>query len=73
MEDIEQMKNDILKSLGQENNPVGILLTSYLEAKINKIVRTKLIEFQCFLSDADLIEDHNWSYETVTDEFLSES
>jgi hypothetical protein len=72
MEDIEQMKNDILKSLGQENNPVGILLTSYLEAKINKIMRSKLIEFQCFMSELDLIEDHNWSFETVADEFLSE-
>ena len=67
---IEQMKSDILKSLGQENNPVGILLDAYLSKMVKDIVEDELIRFQCYLADENLITDHDWAFEEKAEEYL---
>ena len=69
-EKIKQMKSDILKSLGQENNPIGILLDAYLSKMVKDIVEEELIHFQCYLSDENLIEDHDWAFEEKAEEYL---
>jgi hypothetical protein len=67
---IEQMKSDILKSLGQENNPVGILLDAYLSKMVKDIIEDELIRFQCYLADENLITDHDWAFEEKAEEYL---
>ena len=73
-EKIKQMKSDILKSLGQENNPVGILLDAYLSKMVKDIVKDivedELIRFQCYLADEHLITDHDWAFEEKAEEYL---
>jgi len=69
-EKIKQMKSDILKSLGQENNPVGILLDAYLSKMVKDIVEDELIRFQCYLADENLITDHDWAFEEKAEEYL---
>ena len=69
-EKIKQMKSDILKSLGQENNPVGILLDAYLSKMVKDIIEDELIRFQCYLADENLITDHDWAFEEKAEEYL---
>ena len=69
-EKIQQMKSDILKSLGQENNPVGILLDAYLSKMVKDIVKQELTYFQCYLADENLITDYCWEFEEKSDEYL---
>ena len=69
-EKIKQMKCDILKSLRQENNPVGILLDAYLSKMVKDIVEDELIRFQCYLADENLITDHDWAFEEKAEEYL---
>jgi len=71
MKTIEEIKNDVLSSLGQQNNPVGILLESYLNKVITDIVRDQLINFQIELSDKELITDYDWTFEDEANEFLN--
>jgi hypothetical protein len=73
MKTVTEIKNDILTSLGQSDNPVGILLEEYLKSVITDIVRDKLIDFQSFLCEADLITDHDWCFVDEANEFLSDN
>ena len=70
MKTVTDIKNDILQSLGQQDNPVGILLEEYLRKVITDITRDKLISFQIELSDEELITDYDWSFEDKANEFL---
>jgi hypothetical protein len=71
MKTIEEIRTDILGSLGQTNHPVGILLDSYLQKVITDIVRAKLIDFQLELSNKELITDYDWGFEGEANDFLS--
>jgi hypothetical protein len=73
MKTVKDIKNDILKSLGQPDNPVGILLEEYLKSVITDIVRNKLIDFQLDLSNKELITDHDWGFEGEANDFLSDN
>ena len=70
MKTVTDIKNDILQSLGQQDNPIGILLEEYLRKVITDITRDKLIGFQIELSDEELITDYDWSFEDKANEFL---
>ena len=70
MKTVTDIKNDILQSLGQQDNPIGILLEEYLRKVITDITRDKLISFQIELSDEELITDYDWSFEDKANEFL---
>ena len=70
MKTVTEIKNDILQSLGQQDNPIGILLEEYLKKVITDITRDKLISFQIELSDEELITDYDWSFEDKANEFL---
>ena len=70
MKTVTDIKNDILQSLGQQDNPIGILLEEYLRKVITDITRDKLIDFQIELSDEELITDYDWSFEDKANEFL---
>ena len=73
MQEFNNFKNDILKSLGQPDNPVGILLDSYLQKVITDIVRDKLIDFQLELNNKELITDYDWGFEDEANDFLSDN
>ena len=73
MKTIEEIRADILGSLGQTNHPVGVLLDSYLQKVITDIVRDKLIDFQLELSDKELITDYDWGFEDEANYFLSDN
>jgi hypothetical protein len=66
----EQISQDILVSLGQSTNPVGVLLEGYLSSVIREIVKDQLIEFQQYLADDDLITTHDWSFNDEANKFL---
>jgi hypothetical protein len=70
MKTTQEITSDILVSLGHQNNPIGILLTTYLNSVITDIVREKLIEFQIELSDEGAISDCDWSFEEKANEFI---
>jgi hypothetical protein len=70
MKTVAEIKSDILGSMGQQNNPVGILLDEYLKKMITDIVRDKLIDFQCYLNDEGLITGHDWTFEDKANEYL---
>ena len=70
MKTTEQITSDILSSLGQTNNPVGILLSGYLKNTINEIIKDQLIEFQQYLAEDDLITTHDWSFNDEANKFL---
>ena len=73
MKTVTDIKNDILKSLGQPDNPVGILLEEYLKSVITDIIRDQLIRFQIGLSDQKLITDYDWGFEDEANDFLSDN
>ncbi len=70
MKTIEEIKSDILVSLGQQDNPVGVLLDGYLNKVITDIVRDKLIDFQIYLNDEGLITGHDWTFADKANEYL---
>ena len=70
MKTVAEIKSDILGSMGQQNNPVGILLDEYLKKMITDIVRDKLIDFQCYLNDEGLITNEDWTFEDKANEYL---
>ena len=71
MKTIEEIRTDILGSLGQTNHPVGVLLDSYLQKVITDIIRDQLIKFQIELSDKELINDCDWTFEDEANGFLN--
>jgi hypothetical protein len=71
MKTTEQISQDILGSLGQSANPVGVLLEGYLSSVIREIVKDQLIEFQQYLADDDMITSHDWSFEDEANRFLN--
>jgi len=73
MKTIEEIRTDILGSLGQTNHPVGILLDSYLQKVITDIVRDKLIDFQLELNNKELITDYDWCFVDEANGFLSDN
>ncbi len=70
MKTVTDIKSDILESLGQIGNPVGMLLESYLKKVITDIVRDQLIKFQIDLNDKELITDYDWSFEDEANDYL---
>ena len=71
MKKTEQITKDILSSLGQSSNPMGILVEGYLDAKIREIVKDHLVQFQFYLQEECLITDHDWSFEDEVNKFLN--
>jgi len=63
MKTIVDIRTDILASLGQASNPIGILLDGYLKKVIADITRDKLIDFVYFINDR-----HFNKYTVDTDE-----
>jgi hypothetical protein len=70
MKTVEEIKSDILVSLGQSCNPIGVLLDEYLRKVVTDIVRDKLIDFQCYLNDEGLITSHDWTFDDKANEYL---
>lgn len=71
MKTITEIKNDILQSLGQQDNPIGILLEEYLKKVITDITKDKLINLMSYLYDENMITGHDFSWEDKANEFLS--
>lgn len=71
MKTVKEITGDILKSLGQENNPIGILLEGYLHKVITDIVKDKMIEVQIHLNEEAYISDCDFAYEDMAAEVLS--
>ena len=70
MKTTKEIANDILQSLGQQDNPVGILLESYLKTVIKDIViehitgfHMELSELLDYLSDEGKIIKYDWKFE----------
>ena len=70
MKTTKEITNEILQSLNQQDNPVNILLESYLKSVITDIVREQLIRFQTHLSDKELITDYDWGFEDEANDYL---
>ena len=71
MKTVKEITEDILKSLGQENNPIGILLEGYLHKVITDIAKDKMIEVQIHLNEEAYISDCDFAYEDMAAEVLS--
>jgi len=71
MKTVKEIAGDILKSLGEENNPIGILLEGYLHKVITDIVKDKMIDLQIHLNEEAYISDSDFSYEDMAAEALS--
>ena len=71
MKTIKEITEDILKSLGQENNPIGILLEGYLHKVITDIAKDKMIDLQIHLNEEAYISDCDFAYEDMAAEVLS--
>ena len=70
MKTTKEIANDILQSLGQQDNPVGILIESYLKTVIKDIVsehitgfHMELSELLDYLSDEGKIIKYDWKFE----------
>ena len=63
MKTTKEIANDILQSLGQQDNPVGILLESYLKTVIKDIVIEHITGLQLDLSDEGKIIKYDWRFE----------
>ena len=70
MKTTKEIANDILQSLGQQDNPVGILIESYLKTVIKDIVsehitgfHMELSELLDYLSDEGKIIKYDWRFE----------
>ena len=71
MKNVKEITTDILQSLGQENNPIGILLEGYLHKVITDIVKDKMVDLQIHLNEEKWISDCDFSYEDMAAEALS--
>lgn len=71
MKTVKEITGDILKSLGQENNPIGILLEGYLHKVITDIAKDKMIDLQIHLNEESYISDCDFAYEDMAAEVLS--
>ena len=63
MKTTKEIANDILQSLGQQDNPVGILIEIYLKTVIKDIVIEHITGFQLDLSDEGKISSYDWAFE----------
>ena len=63
MKTTKEIANDILQSLGQQDNPIGILLESYLKTVIKDIVIEHITRLQLDLSDEGKISSYDWAFE----------
>ena len=70
MKTTKEIANDILQSLGQQDNPVGILIESYLKTVIKDIVSEHITGFHMeiselldYLSDEGKIIKYDWKFE----------
>jgi len=73
MKTVKEITGDILQSLGQQDNPIGILLEEYLRSSIKKIVYEKLVEFQNQLCEEGILDGSEFGWEDKADEFLKEN
>ena len=71
MKTIKEITGDILQSLGEENNPSGILLEGYLHKVITDIVKDKMVDLQMHLNEEAYISDCDFAYEDMAAEVLS--
>ena len=71
MKTIKEITGDILQSLGEENNPIGILLEGYLHKVITDIVKDKMVDLQIYLNEEKYISDCDFAYEDMAAEVLS--
>lgn len=71
MKTVKEITEDILKSLGQENNPIGILLEGYLHKVITDIVKDKMVDLCIHLNEEAYISDDDFAYEDMAAEVLS--
>jgi len=72
MKTTKQIASDILQSLGQTDNPVGLLLETYLKTVITDIVTVHITGFQIDLSDDGRISSSDWSFEDrARDHFIN--
>ena len=71
MKTIKEITGDILQTLGEENNPIGILLEGYLHKVITDIVKDKMIDLQIHLNEEKYISDCDFAYEDMAAEVLS--
>lgn len=70
MKTVTDIKNDTLTSLGQQDNPVGILLEEYLRSTITDIVRNKLVNSQSWPVIKSSSHKNDWGWEDKANEFL---
>ncbi len=73
MKTIKEITGDILQSLGQGNNPIGVLLEGYLHKVITDIVKDKMVDLQIHLNEEAYISDCDFAYEDMAAEALSNS
>lgn len=71
MKTVKEITGDILQSIGQENNPIGVLLEGYLQKVITDIVKDKLIELQIQLDVEGYINNEEFNFEDKASEVLS--
>ena len=71
MKTIKEITGDILQSLGEENNPIGILLEGYLHKVITDIVKDKMVDLCIHLNEEAYIGDSDFAYEDMAAEVLS--
>jgi hypothetical protein len=73
MKTVKNITEDILQSLKQQDNPVGILLEEYLRSSIKKIVQEHLINFQNQLCEEGILDGSEFGWEDKADEYLREN
>ena len=73
MKTVKNITEDILQSLGQKDNPIGILLEEYLRLNIKGIVTEHLINFQNQLCEEGILDGSEFGWEDKADEYLREN
>jgi hypothetical protein len=73
MKTVKNITEDILQSLNQKDNPIGILLEEYLRSSIKKIVQEHLINFQNQLCEEGILDGSEFGWEDKADEYLREN
>jgi hypothetical protein len=70
VKDANQITEDILASLKLSGDPIGILLEGYLEAVLSTRDKHILVDFQLYLSNKNLINDYDWTFEDEAINFI---
>jgi len=73
MKTVKNITEDILQSLKQQDNPIGILLEEYLRSSIKDIVQEHLINFQNQLCEEGILDGTEFGWEDKADEYLREN